>query len=119
MALTFIETIVAGVLTAIASAFAVQASEIGWAAKFLSDWGWLGLFVLSAGAGIYLYKQLQKERASGLAALENLRADHRKELDAQTARYDAAIAEARAEMKEATDKLIDEYRVRIAQLAKS
>ena len=98
--MTGTKIILMSIISAIGSAFATQdIPGAEWGAEFLQKFGWLGLFVLSSVLCIYLYRKTEKERTK-----------FDKMLQAERARFDEEIEEAR-------DELIEEYKIRITQLA--
>lgn len=91
---------------------AAQSVEPGaaWATQFLSEWGWLGLFVLSALLNIYQFKRAEKQAEDSQRIIETLRDQYRVDMD-------AIRDEHKRELAAATDKLIQEYQIRIQQLS--
>lgn len=86
--------------------------QADWATTFLNEWGWLGLFVLSALLNIFQFKRAEKQAQDSAKIIEGLRDQYRVDMD-------DIRDEHKREIKEATDKLIQEYQIRIQQLSAS
>ena len=80
------------------------------AVQFLTEWGWLGLFVLSAFLNIYQFKRAEKQAVRFAADIHALRDKYEIDIDALRDKHEA-------DLKSSTDKLIQEYQIRIQQLS--
>lgn len=105
------------VLLAVLSAGALQTTDIPWAAEFLTDYGWLGLFIMSSALNAWLFRQVNKVRDEWVTSLDALREVHRDEIREHRERYERELNRAEAQIRQTTDTLLEEYRIRIAMLS--
>jgi cyanate permease len=104
------------IVLALSSGIAAQVSaqsiggEATWAVQFLTEWGWLGLFVLSAFLNIYQFKRADRQATSGTEQMNLLRSKYETEVDSLRDKHER-------DLKDATDRLIQEYQIRIQQLS--
>lgn len=97
------------VVATVGTAFAVQVTDIPWAAQFLERYGWLGLFVMAAFIAMYLFRLLLREQKESEKAIQDLRVEYTAKLETMQAHYEA-------QLRETTTALMRRYEEHITEL---